>query len=323
MALVAIYLVALLGLNVLTGYSGQISLGHGAFMAIGGYTTAILVSDQGLEVAGHTFSNDAKDLWTIPLAGLVAGVAGFLFGLPAMRLSGLYLALATFGIAVALAPVLRKYEGLTGGSSGINLFGLEGHTGGIAGVSILGRHQTFNDYVYYLCWAVAGVMFVAAWVLVRGRTGRALRAVRDSEIAAVSSGVSLRRYKTLAFAISAFYAGVAGSLFTIHTTFVNPDVFPVTLSIFLLVGVVVGGLGSLSTLVVGAAFVVYLPKLAGWLAGRESLPDDAQDFFASPGAPSIVFGVALILVIMALPSGAGGLVRRILGPLTSRLYTRS
>ena len=107
LALVAIYFVALLGLNILTGYSGQVSLGHGAFMALGGYTTAILVSDQGLDLGGHTFSNDLKDLYTIPLAGLVAGIGGFLFGLPALRLSGLYLALATFAIAVALPPVLR------------------------------------------------------------------------------------------------------------------------------------------------------------------------------------------------------------------------
>ena len=306
LALVAIYFIALLGLNVLTGFSGQVSLGHGAFMALGGYTTAILVSDQGLEIGGHAFSNDLKDLYTIPIAGLVAGVAGFLFGLPALRLSGLYLALATFAVAVALPPVLKRYEGFTGGSSGINLFGLEGHTGGVAGVDIAGRHQTFNDYIYYLSWAIAGVLFLAAWLLVRGRTGRAFRAVRDSEVAAAASGIRLSTYKTLAFAISAFYAGVAGALFAIHTTFVNPDVFPISLSIFLLVGVVVGGLGSLAPLVAGAAFVVYVPKLMEKLAGDE------------PGQSSIAFAVALILVMVVLPSGAGGLVRRVMGPFTTR-----
>ena len=310
LALVAIYFIALLGLNVLTGYSGQISLGHGAFMALGGYTTAILVSDQGLHVGGHTFSNDLKDLYTIPLAGVVAGVGGFLFGLPALRLTGLYLALATFAVAVALPPVLRRYDDFTAGSTGINLFGLEGHTGGIAGADVLGRHQTFNDYMYYLSWSVAGVLFLVAWLLLRGRVGRALRAVRDSEIAAAASGVSLSTYKTLAFAISAFYAGVAGSLFAIHTTFVNPDVFPITLSIFLLVGVVVGGLGSLASLVAGAAFIVYMPKLTERLAGDE------------PGQASIAFALALIVVMFVLPTGAGGLVRRVIGPLTSRRYTR-
>jgi branched-chain amino acid transport system permease protein len=318
LALVAIYFVALLGLNVLTGYSGQISIGHGAFMALGGYTTAILVSDQGLALAGHTFSSDLKDLWTIPLAGLVAGIFGFLFGVPALRLSGPYLALATFGAAVALPPVLRKYESFTGGSLGINLFGLEGHTGGVSGVTVLGRHLTFNDYMYYLAWSIAGVLFVAAWLLLRGRTGRALRAVRDSEVAAASSGVSIATYKTFAFAVSAFYAGVAGSLFAIHTTYVNPDVFPISLSIFLVVGLVVGGLGSLAPLVVGAVFIVYVDELARWLAGWEWLPGSAED----PGASAIVSGLVLILVMVLLPTGAGGLVRRALGPLTSRRYTR-
>jgi branched-chain amino acid transport system permease protein len=311
LALVAVYFIALLGLNVLTGYSGQISLGHGAFMALGGYTTAILISDQGLALNGHTFSNDLKDLYTIPLAGLVAGVAGFLFGLPALRLSGLYLALATFAVAVALPPVLKRYEAFTGGSSGINLFGLEGHTGGVAGVTVAGRHLTFNDYIYYLSWAIAGVLFLVAWLLLRGRLGRTFRAVRDSEVAAVSSGVRLSTYKTLAFAISAFYAGVAGALFAIHTTFVNPDVFPISLSIFLLVGVVVGGLGSLAPLVAGAAFIVYAPKLTERVAGDE------------PGQAAIAFAIVLILLMILLPTGAGGLVRRLTGPLTTRRYTRA
>ena len=309
-ALVAIYFIALVGLNVLTGYSGQISLGHGAFMAVGGYTTAILMSDQGLELAGHTFSSDLRDIYTIPIAGLVAGLAGVAFGIPALRLSGLYLALATFAVAVALPSVLKKAETLTGGSSGINLFGLPALTGGAGETTVLGRTLTFNDWLYYLCATLAVVLFVAAWLLLRGRTGRALRALRDSEVAAASAGVHLSVYKTLAFGVSAFYAGVAGSLFAIHTTFVNPDTFPITLSIFLLVGVVVGGLGSLSTLVFGAALIVFLP-------------DIAQRISKSPGAPAIVYSVVLIVAMFLLPTGVGGLVRKLAGPLTTRLYTRS
>jgi branched-chain amino acid transport system permease protein len=309
-ALVAIYFIALIGLNVLTGYSGQISLGHGAFMAIGGYTTAILVSDQGLKLGGHTFASDMRDVYTIPIAGLVAGVAGLLFGIPALRLSGLYLALATFAVAVALPSVLKKADELTGGSSGINLFGVPRLTGLGVETTVLGRTITFNDWLYYLSWTIAVVLFVAAWLLLNGRTGRALRALRDSEIAAASSGVHLATYKTLAFGVSAFYAGVAGGLFAIHTTFVNPDTFPITLSIFLLVGVVVGGLGSLAPLVFGAALIVFLPDLA-------------QRISKSPGAPSIVYAVVLIGAMFLLPTGVGGLVRRIVGPLTTRLYTRS
>jgi len=196
-AYVAIYLIAIIGLNVLTGYTGQISLGHGAFMAVGGYTTAILMADHGV-----------KDIWTIPIAGLVAGTAGFLFGIPALRLSGLYLALATFAIAVSMPAVIKRFEGFTGGGTGINLFGIPELTASLTPVSVLGRELSFNDWLYYLSWSIALVGYVVAWLLLRGRAGRALRAVRDSETAAQSSGVSLPRYKTLAFGVSAAYAGV-------------------------------------------------------------------------------------------------------------------
>jgi branched-chain amino acid transport system permease protein len=311
-AYVGIYFIALLGLNVLTGFTGQISLGHGAFMAIGGYTTAILISDQGLKIGGHVFSSDMKDVWTIPLAGLVAGVAGFLFGFPALRLTGLYLALATFAVAVAMPGLIKydRFETFTGGGGGINLFGIPGLTGAINGVTIpvIDRTITFNEWLYYLSWTVALIMFAIAWLLLRGKTGRSFRAVRDSELAAASSGVNLATYKTLAFGISAFYAGVAGSLLAIATTFVNPDTYPITLSIFLLVGVVVGGLGSLWPLVFGAIFIQFLPL---W----------AQEVSKAQGAPAVVYGVVLILVMLAMPGGVAGLLRR-LQVLTSRGYHR-
>ena len=312
LAYVGIYLIALIGLNILTGYTGQISLGHGAFMAIGGYTTAILISDQGLQLRDHVFSSDMKDVWTIPLAGLIAGAAGLLFGLPALRLTGLYLALATFAIAVATPAVLKRFETFTGGSGGVNMFGLPGLTGGVDGVTIFGRHLTFNDWLYYLAWTIALLALAVAWLLLRGRTGRALRAVRDSETAAASSGVNLRLYKTLAFGVSAAFAGVAGSLYAIANTFVNPDTFPITLSIFLLVGVVVGGLGQLAGLVAGAVFIYFMqiswaqdidrliPDWLPWLGGLDT---------SRPGAPAVAFGVVLILIMVLLPAGAGGLIR--------------
>ena len=293
LAYVAIYLTALIGLNVLTGYTGQISLGHGAFMAIGGYTTAILMADHGV-----------KDVWTIPIAALVTGVVGFLFGFPALRLSGLYLALATFAIAVSMPAVIKRFEGFTGGGSGINLFGLPELTASLTPVTVLGQDLVFNDWLYYLCWTVALVGYVIAWLLLRGRTGRALRAVRDSETAAQSSGVSLPKYKTLAFGVSAAYAGVAGSLFAIATTFVNPDTFPIALSILLLVGVVIGGLGSLVGLIAGAIFIQFLPI---W----------SQEASKSPGAPAVVSGVLLIALMFVLPMGVAGLVGR-LRTLTKR-----
>ena len=293
LAYVAIYLVAIIGLNILTGYTGQISLGHGAFMAIGGYTTAILMVDHGV-----------KDIWTIPIAALVTGVVGFLFGIPALRLSGLYLALATFAIAVSMPAVIKRFEGFTGGGGGINLFGLPELTASLAPVEVLGQELVFNDWLYYLCWTIALVAYVIAWLFLGGRTGLALRAVRDSETAAQSSGVSLPRYKTLAFGVSAAYAGVAGSLFAIATTFVNPDTFPVALSILLLVGVVVGGLGSLVGLVAGAVFIQFLPI---W----------SQEVSKSPGAPSVVSGLILIALMFVLPMGFAGLIAR-LRTLTKR-----
>jgi len=315
-AYVGIYLIALLGLNVLTGYTGQISLGHGAFMAIGGYTSAILMV--GNEQFGGPIGGGVEDLWTIPVAGVVAGLVGLAFGLPALRLSGLYLALATFAIAVAMPSAIKRFADFTGGGTGINLFGKPELTGGLTGVTVLGRQLSFNDWLYYLAWTIALVAFAVAWLILRGRTGRAFRAVRDSETAAVSSGVSLARYKTLAFGISAAYAGVAGALFAVANTYVNPDTFPIALSIFLLVGVVVGGLGGLSGLVFGAIFIEFLPL---WAQGEDlgsHLPGFLVDETKKPGGPAIVYGVVLILLMFVLPSGVGGLFRRVGEAFTRR-----
>jgi branched-chain amino acid transport system permease protein len=303
-AFVAIYLIALIGLNVLTGYTGQISLGHGAFMAIGGYTTAILVADHGW-----------TDVWTIPVAAAIAGGAGLLFGSPALRLPGLYLALATFAVAVSMPAVLKRFEGFTGGSSGINLFGLPGLTGAIEPVEILGVELTFYNWLYYLSWTLALAGLAVGWLLLRGRTGRAFRATRDSETAAASSGVNLAYYKTLAFGVSAAYAGVAGALFAMATTFVNPDTFPIALSIFLLVGVVLGGLNALYGLVVGAIFLQFRDELGDWitidLLGQEQ----------RPGGPAVVAGVILIALMIVLPFGVSGLVQRVFR-LTTRMRAR-
>jgi branched-chain amino acid transport system permease protein len=274
-------------------------------MAIGGYTTAALV------VHEHW-----RDVWTIPLAGLAAGLVGFVVGLPALRLSGLYLALATFALAVAMPSLLKKdvcvhHHCLTGGTSGINLF--ERRLGELTGaatlhVHVLGHTFSQNDFFYYLAWGIGLVLTAVAWLVLRGRAGRAFRALRDSEIAAASSGVHLATYKTLAFAISGFYAGVAGSLFLLVSLngFAVPQAFGFDLSLLLLVGLVVGGLGSLWALALGALFIEYMPI---W----------AQDVSKAPGLPSVFFGAAIVLVMILLPGGAGGLARRIAEPLTRRL----
>ena len=296
------FFIAILGLNLLTGYTGQISLGHGGLMAIGAYTTAILTAHHGL-----------RDLWTIPLAGLVAMGAGFLLGLPALRLSGLYLALATFAFGVAMPALVKKFSGLTGGSGGINLFdeALTRTTGALGPVHVLGRTVATNDFLYYLTWGIGLVLAGVAWIIVRGRWGRAFRALRDSEIAASSFGVNTGFYKVLAFGISGFYAGVAGGLFVLVSNwFVNPQSFYFDKSLLLVVGAVVGGLGSLVGLAAGALFVEFVPS---WAANLSK----------SPGVPSVFFGAAIVLVMILLPSGLGGLLRRLTDPLTTRLYTRS
>jgi len=303
LALVGVYFIALIGLNILTGYSGQISLGHGAFMAIGGYTTAILTVDHGV-----------RDLWTIPIAGVIAGVAGLLVGIPALRLSGLYLAIVTFGIAVSFRQVVTKYQHFTGGTTGkiMRLPKAE-----------LGIHTTPNRWLYYLTWTIALALLAVAWFLVRGKFGRTLQAVRDSEVAAVSSGVSVPLYKTVAFGISAFYAGIAGSLYAIAVFFVDPGTFPIQMSIWLVVGLAAGGLGSLAGLIGGAALIYYLQYHADAVARwANHLPGFSLDP-KQPGIPGIVFGAVLILVMLILPTGVGGFLRRLLRPLTTRLYTRS
>jgi branched-chain amino acid transport system permease protein len=312
LAKVGVYFIALLGLNMLTGWNGQISLGHGAFMAIGGYTSGILIANHGM-----------KDLWTIPIAGLVAGAAGFLVGVPALRLSGLYLALVTFGIAVSFPQLPKKFTHFSGGSTGLQFFGLPNSTGGVAGVHVFGHHLSANRWFYALTWSIALVLFVAAWALLRGRVGRAWRAIRDSEVAAASNGIGLARYKTAAFAVSAFYAGVAGSLFAILVGFASPDTFPIALSITLVVGLVVGGLESLTGLVVGAAFIQYLGPIAQALLRAADWGTPLNLDPKRPGVPTLVAGALIVLVMILLPTGAGGLVKRLFEPLTSRLYTRS
>jgi branched-chain amino acid transport system permease protein len=249
---------------------------------------------------------------------------GLAFGLPALRLSGLYLALATFAIAVALPSTVKRFEEFTGGGSGINLFGIPELTASTSGnVEILGRTLSYNDWLYFLSWSVALVAFAGAWLILRGRTGRAFRAVRDSETAAVSSGVSLARYKTLAFGISAAYAGVAGGLYAIANTFVNPDTFPIALSIFLLIGIVVGGLGGLAGLLFGAIFVYFLPL---WAQGQDVgslLPDRIIEETQQPGGAAVVYGVVLILLMFLIPNGVGGIFRKVGQLIARRRYSRA
>jgi branched-chain amino acid transport system permease protein len=305
---VAIYFIALLGLNILTGYNGQISLGHGAFMGIGAYVAAMLMLGE-TNLEGLTLQ-DAPDwlplgdgmrpVFTLPFAGLVTGIIGLLFGLPAVRLAGVSLALATFAAAVSLPTVAKRFDEVTGGGGGLVLplpstpFGWDIST----------RH-----WLYYEAWVTAGILFLSAWLLVRGRVGRAWRSIRDGEIAAVSSGVSPSLYKTLAFGVSSAYAGVAGALLAIEVSYVNPDTFPLSLSILLLASVVIGGLGSLTGVIFGALVLQFLPIY--------SQDPPFGTFELATQAPSVVFGAMLIVIMLLIPGGVAGLIRRI-GALLQR-----
>ena len=277
LATVGAYFIAILGLDVLTGHSGQISLGHGAFMAVGAYTTAILMSNHGV-----------RDLWTIPIAAGVAGVIGLLAGVPALWLSGLYLALATFGIAVVLPTILKKFDHFTGGSTGITLFGKPAQTG--HGVGVWGL--TNNQWLYALTWTIGSFVFLLAWWLLDSRFGRSLRAIRDSELAATAYGVSRAKYKVLAFGVSAAFAGVAGSLFAINVAYVAPDTFPIQLSLFLLVGAVVGIFGSIWGAVLGALLILFLPDIVGLIPHVDTKQAGPTTFF---------FGLVLVVLMLVLP----------------------
>jgi branched-chain amino acid transport system permease protein len=269
-AQVGIFFIAVLGLDILTGYTGQISIGHGAFMAIGGYTTAVLSRDH------HT-----NLVLTMVVAFAICFVCGLLLGLPALRLSGVYLALATFALAVSVPQLPLKFSSYLGGSGGVQSAKTVSHL-----------------WLYGASWSSAAILFVLAWLILRGRTGRAFRAIRDSPVAATSSGVWLPVYKTLAFGISAAFAGVAGSLFVMGTNgFAQPSEFGVLLSLQILVGAAVAGLGSLWGLLAGAAFVALLPTIS------KDVP-----LIGSAHGQDVVFGTIVVAIMLLLPTGAAGLL---------------
>jgi branched-chain amino acid transport system permease protein len=272
-AKVALYFIAILGLNIVTGYTGQISIGHGAFMAIGGYTTAIMSHDH------HT-----NLIATLPLSFAITFACGIVVGLPASRLSGVYLALATLALAVSIPQLTLKFSHFTGARNGISVDGTVGYR-----------------WLYGVSWTCAAILFVVAWLVLRGRTGRAFRAVRDSEVAAASSGVSIVLYKTLAFGISAAFAGVAGSLFVLATNgYAQPDEFSILLSLNILIGAAVAGLGSLWGVAAGAAFIALLPNIS------QSAP-----LIGSIHGQDVAFGAVVILVMLLIPAGFAGLLQRI------------
>lgn len=281
--MVLIYAIAILGLNLLTGFNGQFSLGHAAFYAIGAYTAAILMDKA--EVAYF---------WTLPVAGIICFVFGFLFGLPALRLEGIYLALATFALSVATPQILK-------------LSPLEHWTGGVQGIVIMKPDAPFglplnqDQWLYFFTLAVTALMFWLARNLLRSRTGRAMMAIRDNPIASRSMGVNNSLYKATTFGISATFTGIAGALGAIVVQFVAPDSFTVVLSIALLVGLVVGGVGWVPGAFFGGLFVLFVPNIAEHI---------------SKGLSGAFYGLILMFLVFVMPSGVAGflaLIRSKLG----------
>ena len=271
MTMLLIYGLAVLALNILTGGSGQFSQGQSAFYAIGAYTTAVLMEQFNVNYA-----------LCLLIAGVLCFGAGFLFGQPALRLSGVYLALATFALATAMPQLLK-----------LNF--LEHWTGGVQGVVVtkpdapFGLPMSQDMWLYYFTLVITIAIYVFSVNLLRSRSGRAFMAIRDNEIVASAMGVDVALYKTLAFGVSAGITGVAGGLGAIAVQFVAPDSYTITLAISLFLGMVVGGVGWLPGSIIGSAFIIFVPNMA------ESI---------SKGLSGAVFGVLLFVVIFLVPLGA-------------------
>ena len=276
---ICMYSIATVGLMFLTGYTGQVSMGHAAFFGIGAYTSAIL-STKGIPF-----------FIAMPAAGLMAGFVGIFIGLPALRLAGLYLAIATMGFGFIIEEIMVRWEGLTNGNMGMM----------VDPPSIGGFWFDTEARFYYLTLALLIFTILAARNILRSPTGRAMIAIRDSEVAAQATGISMARFKTMAFAISAFFTGIAGSLYAHKLTFINPESFTIVVSIELLAMIIIGGLGSLHGAVFGSIFVIFLPQLI--VMTKDYLPKYVAD---QTGLESALYGLMIVLFIIFEPMGIYG-----------------
>ncbi len=279
--IVGIYVIGAVGLNILTGFAGQISIGHGAFVGVGAYVSAILVAEAGVPF-----------LIAMPLAGLVTACVGLGFGLPSLRVKGLYLAIATLSAQVILNYIMNNWSSVTKGTSGLPVDSPE----------ILGFVFN-NDFSYYfLVLAVAILALLFARNLQRTRIGRAMTAIRDNDLAAELIGINLFRYKLTAFFISSFYAGIAGSLWAHYVTLITPEHFTIVESINYLAAIIIGGIGSVLGAVLGAVFMVLLPEVLRLLSDSLSgiFPNVGLFFSAMK---DVIFGLIIILFLIYEPRG--------------------
>lgn len=270
--LIGIFALVAIGLTILTGFSGQTSIGHAGFFAIGAYASALFSQNWGLP------------FWlSIPLGGLLATVLGALIALPALRLRDLYLAIATLGFGVVTQKLIFEWRSVTGGGAGFHVPSPE-----LFGFSMADGRR--------MAWVVGLVLVAGAWSAARlagTRTGRALMMLRDSETAAACLGIRIARYKVIAFALSAFYTAVAGGLYACVVRYINPESFDFKMSVMFLAMIVIGGMGSVRGAILGAAFYV-------------AVPEAVRGFKDAPG---LIFGLALMLVVVLLPGGLTSLFR--------------
>ena len=276
---VLIYGIVGLGLMLLSGYTGLFSIGHAAFLGVGAYTEAVLVN------MGLPFP-----LALLAAAALSAAV-GVVVGLPALRVKGIYLAIATIATAFVVQEILARWESVTGGNAGIS----------VKKPALGGWTIDTSEGFYYLCLAVAIGATLVILNLLRSPTGRAFVAIRDSEISAQSMGIHLARYKTLSFSISAALAGVGGALYAHKLTFISPDQFDIIMSIDLLLMIVIGGLGSVHGAFLGAIFLISMPQLIGM--SKDWLPPVIGQ---APGLQFAVYGLVLIAFVLFEPLGLYG-----------------
>lgn len=291
--LVFIAIVGALGLNILVGYTGQISVGHAAFMSVGAYTAANLAVKLGLP------------FWiTLPAGGLMAALIGVLVGIPSLRIKGLYLAIATLASQLIIEWVINHTPAISGGAQASIV---------VPRPALFGTELKTQGQLYYFLLFFAALAIVATLNLVRSRIGRAFVAIRDQDIAAEIIGINIFRYKLIAFAISSFYAGVCGVLYTYYFGIANYEAFQIVVSIDYLAMIIIGGLGSVLGSILGAAFVTMLPIVIRW-----TVEGFGAFFFDPSQLPSItaslrliIFGGLIIFFLVVEPEGLNRLWRNI------------
>jgi branched-chain amino acid transport system permease protein len=286
---IGIAVIGALGLNILTGFTGQISLGNAAFMAVGAYGTAYLAGHVGLPLA-----------LAIPLSGTLAAVTGMIFGVPSLRLKGLYLAMATLAAHFIMEFAATHWNAVTGGVSGVS----------VPAASMFGYALDSDYKLFYLIFPLMFFLVLFAKNLFRTKAGKAFVAIRDQDISAEVMGVNLFKYKLLSFGFSSFYVGVAGSLSAYQARYISPENFPITLAIDYLAMIIIGGMGSILGSILGAIFITGLPELLRLGASRLS-----DVFPALVGLFSSlklgVFGLAIVLFLIFEPDGLAARWRKI------------